>query len=161
MVSPDLPLLRGTIERNLLYRWPEAPPGEVARVLALCGLETDLNELPDGKLTKVSERGANLPTGLRQRIMIARALLGNPVLLLLDEPDANLDPKGRSVLDDTLSQRTATVILVSHDLTRVMAADAVWYFESGRLVQQGTPEVLLAGDRQLARFFSTVPATDR
>ena len=157
MVSPDLPLLRGTIMRNILYRWPQAPSEEVSRVFALCGLEEALAGLPDGRLARVSEGGTNLPTGLRQRVSLARALLGSPTLLLFDEPDANLDPLGRSVLDALLSQSTATILLVSHDFARVKLADAAWYLESGRLVQQGTPEELLGCDGPFKLFWGLEP----
>ncbi|HQT26650.1 MAG TPA: ABC transporter ATP-binding protein, partial [Burkholderiales bacterium] len=102
MVGADLPLLRGTIEMNLRYRWPDAPDEEVARVCRLCGIDELLLELPKGDQTRIAEGGLGLSAGQRQRISLARALLGSPRLLLLDEADSNLDPQAASVIDRVL-----------------------------------------------------------
>lgn len=155
MVGPDLPLLRGTVTRNLLYRWRDAPPEEIARVRALCDVDEVLAQLPEGENTRVAEGGLNLSVGQRQRIALARALLGNPALLLLDEVDANLDPQASAVVDRILHQHSGTVLLVTHHLHHVMQADVVWYMESGRLLEVGTPEKLLSGDGPTARLFDT------
>lgn len=135
MVSSDLPLMRGPISRNLLYRWPAATAKELAEVRTLCGLDNMLAELPEGDRTRVLEGGKNLSLGQRQRISLARAILGKPLILLLDEADANLDTEANQALDRVLEQFSGTVIMVSHQPDRIVRADAIWHMESGRLIR--------------------------
>lgn len=136
MVGPDLPLLRGTVGRNLRYRWPDAPEEELERVRALCGLDEVLAELSDGLETRIVDGGRNLSAGQRQRIALARALVGEPRVLLLDEADANLDEDARGLTDRVVqSQRgLRTVLVVTHRPEVLEWADAIWYVEDGRLV---------------------------
>ncbi len=159
MVSPDLPLLRGSIEKNLRYRWPKAPAEEIAHVVDLCGVAQWVQELPDGLATRVQEGGLNLSSGQRQRIALARALLGRPVLLLLDETDANLDAAACALLDRVLAAHRGTVIMTTHRVERVAAADVVWHLHEGRLVEVGPPAELLRGDGPTARLFRRQLAT--
>jgi len=153
LASPDLPLLRGTIERNLRYRLPDASAEQVADVQALCGIESLLDELPDGIHTRVTEDGANLSLGQRQRLALARALLGNPRLLLLDEMDANLDQYAGDALRSVLNCYEGTVIMVSHRPDWVAMADTVWHLRDGRLLEQGPPGELLQGNGPTAALF--------
>ncbi|OEU81962.1 MAG: ABC transporter [Desulfobacterales bacterium S5133MH4] len=139
MVSPDLPLLRGTVDKNLRYRWPKAPVAEINRVRALCAIDKVLTELPEGDQTRVTEGGANLSLGQRQRIELARALLGNPAILLLDEADAHLDLDAGATLKRILDEYTGTVLWVTHNLDRLAIADSIWHLEDGRLVGVSTP----------------------
>ena len=139
MVSPDLPLLRGTIKKNLLYRWPKAPAEEINRVKALCGIDEVLAELPKGDQTRVSEEGGNLSLGQRQRIALARALLGNPSVLLLDEADVHLDLEAGIALKRILDEYTGTVLWVTHSPDSVAIADVVWRIENGHLVEVSGP----------------------
>lgn len=159
MAGPDLPLLRGSIGRNLSYRRPDAPPEELARIRELCGIDAVLAELPDGLETRVAEDGRGLSSGQRQRIALARALLGDPTVLLLDEADVNLDPQAAGVIDRVLAGFRGTVLLVTHRRERVAAADAVWHLEGGRLVADGPPEVLLAGG-VTGRLFGGAPPAE-
>jgi ABC-type multidrug transport system fused ATPase/permease subunit len=152
MVSPDLPLLRGTIEENLRYRWPRAPSAEVDRVAELCGIDEILADFPDGNQTRVAEAGANLSVGQRQRIALARALLGEPPVLLLDEVDANLDARAAQVIGRILGGYKGTVLLVTHRADRLRAADVIWHLEGGRLVEQGTPERVELADGPTRRL---------
>ena len=161
MASPDLPLLRGTVEKNLRYRWPDAPEEEIARVRALCGVDEVLAELPDGEKTRVSEGGVGLSVGQRQRIALARALLGNPPVLLLDEIDANLDPKASAVVDRVLTEYQGTVLLVTHRMDQLMKANAIWYMESGRVVEMGSPAEVLSGNGATARMFHQIDLAKR
>ncbi|MGI8804920.1 MAG: ABC transporter ATP-binding protein [Thermoleophilaceae bacterium] len=136
MVGPDLPLLRGTVEENLRYRCPDAPQEEIDRVAALCSLDGLLAELPEGIETRVVEGGTNLSAGQRQRLSMARALVGEPAVLLLDEADANLDEEARALVDRIVKTQRGrrTVLMVSHQAAVLEWADAIWHLEDGRLV---------------------------
>ena len=158
IVSADLPLLRGSIRRNLCYRWPRAPEAEIARVKRLCRLDELLAELPQGEATRVREGGGNLSLGQRQRLMLARALLGSPRLLLLDEVDANLDPVAAALVDHLLRQYEGTIVLVTHRLQRLRQVDQIWYLEDGRLLETGPPSHLLWGDTHTRRLFRSAQA---
>ncbi|ARO88789.1 ABC transporter ATP-binding protein [Nitrosospira lacus] len=153
MAGPDLPLLRGTVDRNLRYRWRDAPVEEIARVRSLCGVDEVLAQLPQGDKTRIAEGGMGLSAGQRQRIALARALLGDPTLLLLDEVDTNLDPRASTVIDRVLAEHRGTVLLVTHHLKHIAAADVIWYLEGGHLVEMGPPDKVLAGTGPIAHFF--------
>jgi len=155
MAGPDLPLLRGTVDKNLRYRWPDAPIEEITRVRYLCEVDQVLAELPEAEKTRVSEAGVGLSAGQRQRIALARAILGNPPLLLLDEVDANLDAKATTVVDRVLAEHKGTVLLITHRAERLAAADAIWYLEDGRLLEAGSPEALLQGNGPTAKLFQS------
>ncbi|MCB1955804.1 MAG: ABC transporter ATP-binding protein [Rhodocyclaceae bacterium] len=153
VVTPDLPLLRGSIERNLVYRKPRAGHDERSRVESMCGVDELLQTLPRGGLTRVAEGGGNLSYGQRQRIAWARALLGQPGLLLLDEADANLDPASASRLGEVLADYAGTVLMVTHHLARVMQADEVWFLDGGRLVEKGAPQELMGRVSRTRQLF--------
>ncbi len=157
MVSPDLPLLRGTIERNLCYRWPKATEDQITRVKTVCGLDALLDDLPEGGQTRLTDGGLNLSLGQRQRIALARAILGNPGLLLLDEADVNLDPAARKIFRRVISDYEGTVLMVTHHIDMLRLADEVWHLENGLLVETGTPNELLGnGEGATARLFHNV-----
>ncbi len=155
IVSADLPLLRGSVRRNLRYRWPRAPEEEVAKVIRLCQLEEVLAELPQGEDTRLTEGGGNLSLGQRQRLMLARALLGTPRLLLLDEVDANLDPVAGALIDRLLQDYPGTILIVTHRLQRLDHVDQIWYLEDGRLLESGPPQRLLWGNGHTRRLFQS------
>lgn len=140
MVSPDLPLMRGTVRRNLTYSRPDADAEELARVIYAAGLDGLLAQLPDGLATWVVEDGRNLSVGQRQRIALGRALLGNPPILLLDEPTANLDPEARASFRDIVARHHGTVLLATNDPDEVALADQVWYLDGGRVGQAQSGE---------------------
>ena len=153
MATPDLPLLRGSVAKNLRYRDQNASLEEIERVWQLCGIYELLAELPNGEDTRISEGGIGLSAGQRQRISLARAILGNPSVLLLDEVDANLDLKATAVVDRVISQHQGTVILITHRPERLAAADVIWYLEDGRLLEAGPVLDLLQGNGPTAKFF--------
>lgn len=152
MASPDLPLLRGSIEKNLRYRWRNAPEEEIIRVKTLCGIDEILAQLPNGAKTRISEGGAGLSTGQRQRIALARALLGSPLLLLLDEVDANLDFQASMIIDRIIAEHHGTILLATHQLKYIKAADIVWYLEGGQLIEVGPPDKILNQNGPTAYF---------
>jgi len=134
MGSADLPLMQGSISHNIRYRKPGISKDDFEKIQESCGLNRMLTELPDGLQTRVLEGGRNLSMGQRQKIAMARAIIGNPLILLLDEIDANLDSEAGKALDRVLDQFKGTVIMVSHQPERISKADVVWEMENGRLV---------------------------
>ena len=154
-ISPRLLLDAGTIDSNLRARWPDAPDYAVEWVKAICRLPEILQELPKGGETPVCAGGANLSYGQRQRIALARALLGNPSVLLLDEVDGMLDPASNRILDGILDSYPGTVLVVTHRYERARRADTLWHLENGRLLESGPPARLLVGGGPTARLFGT------
>ncbi len=153
LVGPDLPLLRGTVERNLRYRWPDGPDEELERVTERCDFSWVVDSLPDGMATRAwLKGGVSLSAGQRQRP--ALALVGDAPVLLLDEADANLDGDAASVVDRVIAEHTGTVLVVTHQRERMAGADAVWHICDGQLVEQGHPDDLLIGDGPTARLFA-------
>jgi len=153
-VAADLPLLRGSLRHNLTYREPDAGPAELEDVIERCELRPLMDSLADGLETRITEGGRDLSTGQRQRILLARALLGQPTLLLLDEADANLDPSTSALVDSVLRGHLGTSLVVTHRRDRLAVADVVWHLDAGRLVECGPPADLLAGDGPTARLFA-------
>ena len=143
MVSPDLPLLRGKIGKNLRYRFPDAPAEEIKRIKTLCEIDNILSDLPQGDQTRLTEGGLNLSLGQRQRIELARALMGNPEILLLDEPDAHLDHWAGALLDKILTEFQGTVLTITHNPQRLAQVDIIWRIDNGRLVEAGPPDKIL------------------
>jgi ATP-binding cassette subfamily B protein len=135
MVSPDLPLMRGTIRRNVTYGRPDVDSAELSRVIYASGLDRVISELPDGITTRVVEGGRNLSAGERQRIALGRALLGNPPILLLDEPSTNLDPVAKEDFRRMVTRHRGTVLLVTNDPAELALADQIWMLDRGRVVE--------------------------
>jgi ATP-binding cassette, subfamily B, bacterial len=133
MVSPDLPLIRGSVRRNLMYSERGADADELRRVLCATGLDRLLPQLPDGLATWLVEGGRNLPVGQRQRIALGRAMLGNPPILLLDEPTISLDVESREEFRRTVTHYRGTVLLATHDPQEIALADQVWVLDNGRV----------------------------
>ena len=156
IVSPDLPLLRGSIERNLRYRKRKASSEDLTQVCVLCGVDQVIYELPDGLDTRVVDGGTNLSFGQRQRIALARALLGNPKILLLDEVDANLDHSSKQLLDQILENYNGTVIMVSHQYERICKADMIWHLDKGHIIESGTPFELFNRNSPTAALFNVM-----
>ena len=133
IVSPDLPLLSGSIEKNLRYRSPDSSPDEVEKIKRLCGVDDLIRQLPRGEHTKIREGGRNLSMGQRSRILMARALLGGPRILLLDEVDAHLDARARQAVQDVIRTFSGTVLWVTHRQIPLVGVDAVWRIEKGQI----------------------------
>ena len=135
VVAPDLPLMRGTVRRNLTYRQPTASDDEIRRVLLACHLDGLVDELPQGIDTWLTEGARNLSAGERQRLSLGRALMGDPPILLLDEPTANLDEASKEVFRRVIAHHNGTVLMVTHDSNEAAIADQVWTMADGRVVE--------------------------
>ncbi|MCX7042508.1 MAG: ABC transporter ATP-binding protein [Gammaproteobacteria bacterium] len=142
VVSPELPLLRGTLRWNLAYRNPEAAEGALQAVMQQCGVDRLLADLPEGLDTRISESSEGLSTGQRRRVMLARALLGSPRILVLDEADANVDADTLAIFERVLQQFRGTVFMVTQRAELQRHSTAVWRFAHGRVSAEATPPQL-------------------
>jgi ABC-type multidrug transport system fused ATPase/permease subunit len=150
MAGPDLPLLRGSLERNLKYRLPQASKQQLDEVYRLCGIDEMIASLPQGLRTRITDGGKNLSAGQCARISLARALLGAPPILLLDEADANLDKDAASLIEQLLQNYAGTILMVSHRHPRLKQMDQVW-----PLTKPGLPGLRVANwPRSTARYNS-------
>ncbi len=158
VAGPDLPLLRGSVARNVRYRMPGCSEAELARITELCGLAEVVADLPGGWDGEVGDGGSRLSAGQRARLALARAVLGRPAVLVLDEADAHLDRHTVAVVDRILADHRGTALVVTHRRELVERADQVWFLQDGQLVESGPPHRLLAGTGPTARLFGP---TDR
>ena len=133
VVSSDLPMLRGSVKRNLMYRLPRATTGDVERAWRACELDEMIESFPRGLATRLVDDARNLSTGERMRLSLARALLGQPRLLLLDEAEASLDAATRAILVKLVQEYRGTVLMVTHDPAMTATADEVWEVIDGRV----------------------------
>jgi ABC-type multidrug transport system fused ATPase/permease subunit len=133
-------LLSGTIADNIRFARPEASDEELRAAARLANAEEFILRMPDGYITKVGERGVMLSGGQRQRLSIARALLRNPRILILDEATSSLDYECERLVQKALERLAAgrTVITVAHRLSTIRNADRIVVIEEGRIVEQGS-----------------------
>jgi subfamily B ATP-binding cassette protein MsbA len=145
-VLQDTLLFRATIWENIAYGKPNASPAEIRRAADLANAREFIEEMPDGYDTMVGERGVTLSGGQRQRIAVARAIIRDTPILILDEPTAGLDAASEQAvigaLDTLMKGRTSVVI--AHHLGTIRHADVIFVISDSALVEQGTHEELLA-----------------
>ncbi|MEW2354057.1 ABC transporter ATP-binding protein [Spirillospora sp. NPDC029432] len=153
-VFQDVYLFEGTIADNLRMADPDATDADLERVARTSRLDEVVDRLPDGWETRVGEAGTTLSGGERQRVSIARALLKDAPVVLLDEATAALDPVNEAAVADALGDlaRDRTVIVVAHRLSTVVAADRILVLEDGGITEDGDHHTLLSAGGTYARF---------
>ena len=146
LVSQEVFLFHGTVAENIAYGSFQAPRAAIERAAALAEAAAFIEALPQGYDTVVGERGQRLSGGQRQRIALARAILKNPPVLILDEATAAVDNETEAAIQQSLDRITAerTTLVIAHRLSTVRHADRIVVLDQGRIVESGSHEQLIA-----------------
>ncbi|MDQ3942469.1 MAG: ABC transporter ATP-binding protein/permease, partial [Actinomycetota bacterium] len=154
---PQEPMLfRATVAENISYGKPGASMEEIEKAARLAGADEFIRELPEGYETVLSERGESLSGGQRQRVSIARAMLRDTPILILDEPQSGLDAEAAEAIEENWRTLTEgrTTFLIAHELRLVRNVDLIFVVDHGRLVESGTHEELVSLGGIYARLYA-------
>ncbi|AKG20242.1 peptidase domain-containing ABC transporter [Calothrix sp. 336/3] len=146
VVDQDTFLFGGTIRENISIAFPEASLAEIMEAARLAGADEFIRQLPMGYETQIGEGGGMLSGGQRQRLAIARALLGNPRLLVFDEATSHLDAESERIIQNNLNTilQGRTSLIIAHRLSTIRNADLILVLDRGLLIESGTHEELIA-----------------
>ncbi|HJT59084.1 MAG TPA: ABC transporter ATP-binding protein, partial [Ktedonobacteraceae bacterium] len=156
VVTQETYLFHTSIRDNLLYVRPEATDEEIMAATKAAAIHERIMELDDGYETVVGERGYRLSGGEKQRMAIARVLLKNPRILILDEATSSLDTYSERLIQAALKplMKNRTTIAIAHRLSTVLAADAILVVDKGEIVERGTHQELLARGGLYAKLYN-------
>jgi ATP-binding cassette subfamily B protein len=146
LVPQEVLLFGGTIRENIAYGRPGASDADIESAAVQANADNFIRSLPAGYDTRVGERGTQLSGGQRQRIAIARAILADPAILVLDEATSSLDAESERLVQEALDKlmQNRTSIIIAHRLSTVRSADQILVLSAGTIVERGTHEELMA-----------------
>lgn len=156
VVPQETTLFSGTIADNILYGRPEATPEEMQEAARKANAAEFIEGMPESYNTLVGERGVKLSGGQRQRIAIARALLRDPRILILDEATSSLDAESESLVQEALEilMENRTTLVIAHRLSTIRKADRILVLQQGRVVEEGAHDELMAREGHYAKLYS-------
>jgi ABC-type multidrug transport system fused ATPase/permease subunit len=156
LVPQDIFLFGGTIRENIMYGKPDATEEEIIEAARKANASEFIDRFPEGYNTVVGERGTQLSGGQRQRIAIARAVLKNPRILILDEATSSLDSESERLVQDALEKlmKGRTSIVIAHRLSTIRKADQILVIDGGRIIERGTHEYLVRLENGIYRNMS-------
>jgi len=162
IVFEDTFLFNDTVAANIAFAEPGAPGEQIERAARLAGAHEFISELPDGYNTEIGERGFSLSGGQRQRIAIARAILADPRVLILDDATSSVDPTKEHEIRDALTEvmQGRTTIVIAHRPATIALADRVVLLDEGRIVEQGTHADLLATSERYRAVLAAAQAAE-
>ena len=157
MVTQETYLFNDTIRANLLYARPDATDEQIEAACRAANIHDFIVDLPDGYDTIVGNRGYRLSGGEKQRMAIARVILKDPRILVLDEATSSLDSQSEALIQEALERIMVdrTSLVIAHRLSTILAADTILVLDHGRLVEQGTHAELLARGGLYADLYET------
>ena len=161
IVLQDVFLFHGTVRENILFGWPDASDAALAEAATIANAADFIRELPNGFETMIGERGVKLSGGQRQRLAIARAVLRDAPILILDEATSSVDTETELLIQQALERlmEGRTTLVIAHRLSTIRSADTIVVLKDGRIAEQGCHEELMASDG-LYRFLNRVQTSD-